>query len=183
VGAIVRAVDWAIEHEIDILTCSHRKFSEKARPTIDEAVERAHGAGIVPVFIHYGKPENILPGGLFPGLEDGREPDVFVLHYDYSVLFTEWYAEIQRTGESQRRYVPFLSISSTAVVTAGALAMMLEVAPGLSPEECRDLLRDTAAPLVFEGREVPRALDAAAAVLGAVERTRSREEPPPPPFD
>ncbi len=167
-AAIARAVDWAIEHEIDILTHSHRTFSEEVRATVDAAVERAHEAGIITVFIHYGKPENLLPGGLSPGLEDGREPDVFVLHYDYSVLFTEWYGELQRTGTSERGYLPFLSISSTAVVTAGVLAMMLDLAPDLSPDECREILRSTARPLTFEGREVPRVLDAAAAVARVV---------------
>lgn len=163
-GAISRAVDWAIDNEIDILTHSHRKFSKQVRATVDAAVERAHEAGIVTVFIHYGHPDNLLPGGLFPGLVDGREPDVSVLHYDYSVLFTEWYGELQNTGKSERGYRPFLSISSTAVVTAGVVAMMLDLAPGLSPDACRELLRDTAKPLTFEGREVPRVLDAAAAV-------------------
>ena len=162
--AIARAVDWAIANEIDILTHSHRKFSQQVRATVDAAVERAHEAGIVTVFIHYGHPDNLLPGGLFPGLVDGREPDVSVLHYDYSVLFTEWYGELQNTGKSERGYRPFLSISSTAVVTAGVVAMMLDLAPGLSPDACRELLRDTAKPLTFEGREVPRVLDAAAAV-------------------
>ena len=163
-AAIARAVEWAIENEIDILTHSHRRFSEKVRATVDAAVERAHEAGVIAVFINYGKPENLLTGGLFPNLEDGREPDIFVLHYDYSVLFTEWYGELQREGTSKRGYVPFFSISSTAVVTAGVLAMMLDLAPDLSPDECREILRGTAGPLAFEGREVPRALDAAAAV-------------------
>jgi len=170
--AISRAVDWAIEHDLDILTHSHRKFSIEAREIVDAAVERAHEAGIVTVFIHYGHPENLLPGGLFPALEDGREPDVFVLHYDYSVLFTEWYAELQQTGKSARGYTPFLSISSTAPVTAGVVAMMRSLDPGLSPARCREILRSTARPMTFEGKDVPRALDAAAAVEKAAGDSR-----------
>lgn len=178
--AISRAIDWAIENEIDILTHSHREFSKDVRTTLDEAVERANKAGIATIFIHYGHPENLLPGGLFPRLEDGREPDVFVLHYDYSLLFTEWYGELQQMGTSKRGYVPFLSISSTAVVTAGVVAMMLDLAPYLSPQRCRDILRETGTELTFEGRTVPRALDAAAAVSRAAEgKAKSVEAAPP----
>jgi hypothetical protein len=162
--AISRAVDWAIEHDLDVLTHSHRKFSADVRTTVDAAVERAHAAGVATVFIHYGHPENLLPGGLFPALEDGRSPDVYVLHYDYSVLFTEWYGELQQSGKSDRGYVPFLSISSTAAVTAGVVAMMRSLDPDLSPARCREILRTTARPMTFEGEEVPRALDAFAAV-------------------
>ena len=172
--AISRAVDWAIEHDLDILTYSHRKFSAEVRPVVDAAVERAHAAGIVTVFIHYGHPGNLLPGGLFPTVEDGREPDIHVLHYDYSVLFTEWYAELQQTGKSSRGYQPFLSISSTAVVTAGVVAMMRSLEPDLTPAMCRQILLDTARPMTFEGDAVPRALDAAAAVEKAAEAARDR---------
>ena len=162
--AISRAVDWAIEHDLDVLTHSHRKFSADVRTKVDAAVERAHAADIVTVFIHYGHPENVLPGGLFPDLEDGRSPDVYVLHYDYSVLFTEWYGELQQSGRSDRGYVPFLSISSTAPVTAGVVAMMRSLERDLSPTRCREILRTAARPMTFEGEEVPRALDAFAAV-------------------
>ncbi len=166
-SAISRAVDWAIAQDLDILTHSHRQFSNEARKVVDAAVDRAHAAGIVTVFIHYGHHGNLLPGGLFPSLEDGREPDVYVLHYDYTVLFTEWYAERQQTGKSSRGYKPFLSISSTAPVTAGVVAMMLGLEPDLTPTRCRQILRAAARPMTFEGREVPRALDAAAAVTRA----------------
>jgi hypothetical protein len=162
--AISRAVDWAIENDLDILTFSHRKFSSDVRNVVDAAVERAHAAGIVTVFIHYGHTENLLPGGLSTTLEDGREPDIFVLQYDYSVLFTPWYAEIQQSGRSSRGYEPFLSISSTAVVTAGVVAMILSLEPDLTPGQCRQILRQTSRSMTFEGREVPRVLDAAAAV-------------------
>lgn len=173
-GAISRAVDWAIEHDLDVLTYSHRRFSAEVRATVDAAVERAHDAGVVTVFIHYGNPKNLLPGGMFAALEDGREPDVNVLHYDYSVLFTEWYGEIQTSGKSSRGYRPFFSISSTAAVTAGVVAMMLSLEPELSPALCREILRATARPMTFEGENVSRVLDAAAAVTRAVEGVGTR---------
>lgn len=175
--AISRAVDWAILNDLDILTYSHRKFSTEARKVVDAAVDRAHAAGLVTVFIHYGHPENLLPGGLFPAIEDGRQPDVFVLHYDYSVLFTEWFAELQQTGKSSRGYEPFLSISSTAPVTAGVVAMMRSLAPDLTPARCRQILRSTSKPMTFEGEEVPRALDAAAAVNKAATEARAISKP------
>jgi hypothetical protein len=160
--AVAAAIDWAIDHGISVLTYSQPGFSAAGRAIVDPAVERAHAAGIVTTFIHFGHPGNLLPGGLFPGLEDGREPDIHVLHYDYSVVFAPEYAKLQRGEKSD--YRPFLSISSTSPVLAGVVAMMRERAPDLSPAACRDVLQATARPLELEGRQVSRALDAGAAV-------------------
>jgi len=170
VDALLRAVDWAIEHELDVLTYSSRRFSPEHRPRVDAAVERAHEVGIVTTFIHYGHPGNLLPGGLFSGLEDGREPDVFVLHRDYTVLFVHEYARLER-GERSDWYRPFLSLSSTSSVTAGVVAMLRSLRGDLTPAGCRHILRQSGRPLEFEGQSVPRALDAAAAVRLAEQQT------------
>lgn len=164
VDAMVRAIDWAIEHELDILTYSARRFSEERRPKLDRAVERALEHGIVTIFIHYPHPGNLLPtwmGG--PSGDDERIPDVNILHYDYSVVFTRQYADwMERGVESGHR--PFLSVSSTSPVTAGFVAMLKSVAPSLSPEEYKRILVETSRPMVFEGHESTRVVDIAAAL-------------------
>ncbi len=169
VDAMVRAIDWAIAHRLDVLTYSNVAFSPSGRARLDPAVDRALAAGIVIVFIHYGHAGNLLPGSLVPGLEDSREPDVNVLPYDYSVVFVRDYARLQ-AGGTNGSYRPFLSMSSTAPVTAGVVAMLRSLRPGLPPAECREILRQSAYSTVFRGGTAPRVLDAAAAVrrLGTI---------------
>jgi len=63
---IAKAIGWAIENNIDILTYSGEAFRKEDRAVIDEAVHKAINNNIVTTFIHYDLPENILPTGLFP---------------------------------------------------------------------------------------------------------------------
>jgi len=169
--AMIQAIDWAIENDLDVLTYSARKFSPEDRMRLDQAVDRAVGKGITVVFIHYPHPQNLLPTGLL-GMsgDDEREPDVNILHYDYTVVFPDWYREHQQ-GVQRQGWRPFLSISSTSLVTAGVVAMMLEVNPELGPAQCKEILMSTGRPMEFEGTTAPRVVDAAAAVEEA-SRTR-----------
>jgi hypothetical protein len=89
--AMAKAIDWAIEQKLDILTYSAEAFKGEPRKILDNALDRAHKANIITTFIHTGHPGNILPSGLWSGNDDGREPDVNVLHYDYSVVFIDEY--------------------------------------------------------------------------------------------
>jgi hypothetical protein len=66
VAAIAEAIDWSIEHHIDILSYSGPQFSAAARTVVDAAVDKALAAGIVTTFIHYDHPGNIKPDGFFP---------------------------------------------------------------------------------------------------------------------
>jgi hypothetical protein len=164
--AMAEAIEWAIANDLDVLTYSNAPFSAEARRLLDPAVEKAHAAGIVTAFIHYGHPGNVLPGALSIAPEDGREPDVNVLHYDYSVVFVKEYAKVQAGGKSDW-YRPFLSMSSTSPVTAGVVAMIMKADPTLTPSQIQTLLRSTSKPIDWHGQEIPRCLDAAAAVLAA----------------
>jgi hypothetical protein len=164
VDAMVRAIDWAIEHDLDVLTYSAARFSDSIRARLDEAVSRAVNHGIVTTFIHYPHPDNLLPTWLGPRSgDDDREPDVNILHYDYQLIFTERYLDwLERGRESG--YRPYLSISSTSPVTAGFVAMLKSVKPELTPAECKRILMDTSRELTFEGSVAPRAVDVAAAL-------------------
>jgi len=179
VDAMVHAIDWAIENDIDILTYSAQRFTMANRAALDDAVDRATQAGVVIVFIHYPHPDNLLPTGLFGRSgDDEREPDVHILHYDYSVLFPEWYREHQK-GNPRPGWSPFLSMSSTSPVTAGIVAMMLSANPELTPEQCKAILQTTSRPMEFEARTVPRVVNAATAVMEAQRRRDLSASPDP----
>lgn len=174
VDAMVRALDWAVENGIRVLTYSSRRISPDSRRRLDEAVETAVGHGIVTTFIHYPHPQNLLPAGLSgPTADDEREPDVNILHYDYTVVFPQWHREHQQ-GKTRKGWQPFLSISSTSPVTAGIVAMMLSVNSELTPAQCKKILRVTGRPMNFEGSHAPRVVDAGAAVLMALAENSPR---------
>jgi hypothetical protein len=170
VRAMVKAIDWAIEHQLDAITYSAERFAPALRQPLDEAVQRAVAHGIVVTFIHYPHPDNLLPTGLLgPSGDDEREPDVHVYHNDYTVLFVEWYQQHQ-AGKQRPGWRPFLSVSSTAPVTAGVVAMMRSVNPALTPAECKAILMQTARPMEYGGVQIPRVIDAPAAVKEAASR-------------
>lgn len=163
VDAMIRAIDWAIENDLDILTYSARSFSPEQRKRLDEAVDRALSRGITTTFIHYPHPGNLLPSWLGPmNGDDEREPDLNILHYDYSVIFTERYARWMEEGASSG-YRPFLSISSTSPVAAGFVAILESIRPDLGPEELKRILVETSYETEFEGRTSARTADVGAA--------------------
>ncbi len=131
VDAMIKAFDWAIANNLDVLTYSAARFSPENRVRLDSSVDRALAKGIVTTFIHYPHPGNILPSWLGPMTgDDDREPDVNILQYDYSVVFTKQYEDWMQHG-TDAGYRPFLSISSTSPVTAGFVALLKSVRPDL----------------------------------------------------
>jgi hypothetical protein len=98
-------------------------------------------------------------------MDDGREPDINILQYDYSIIPVDEYLKIEKGEKSW--WQPFLSLSSTSPVLGGVVALMKSINPNLTAEQCKKILRDTSRPLEFEGRIAPRALDALAALLNA----------------
>jgi hypothetical protein len=164
VDAMVRAIDWAIAQGLDVLTYSARRFSAENRPRLDWAVDRALASGIVTTFIHYPHPGNLLPSWLGPQSgDDEREPDLNILHYDYSLIFTERYLDWLERGD-ESGYRPYLSMSSTSPVTAGFVAMLKSVRPELGPADIKRILIETSRPMTFEGQQTPRVVDIAAAL-------------------
>ena len=170
VDAMVRAIDWAIDNHLDVLTYSAARFSDANRPRLDDAVDRAIEAGITTTFIHYPHPGNLLPTWLGPRSgDDDREPDVNILHYDYQLIFTERYVDWLERG-SESGYRPYLSISSASPVAAAFVAMLKSLRPDLTPADCKRILMQTSRELTFEGNVAPRAVDVAAALRGLRQR-------------
>ena len=172
VDAMVRAIDWAIAHDLDVLTYSAARFSPENRKRLDSAVDRALTKGIVITFIHYPHPGNLLPTWLGPRTgDDDREPDVNILQYDYSVVFTKQYADSMRHGTAAS-YRPFLSISSTSPVTAGFVALLRSVRSDLKPAELKRILMETSQVTIFEEKTSPRTVDIAAALRSVTKPQR-----------
>lgn len=165
VRAMIEAIDWAIEHELDVLTYSARRFPPELRPGLDSAVSRAHAAGIVTTFIHYPYPGNLLPTWIGPsGADEGRDADVNIFHFDYTRVFIPR-VERWQSGETDRiGDHPFLSLSSTSPVTAGMVALLRSLDPTLSPAQVREIVREHSRPVTLQGMTGPRVPDAYRAV-------------------
>jgi hypothetical protein len=158
--AFARAVVWAIENRLDVLTYSAEAFAPEHRPVIDQAIATAVGKGLTTVFINVDHPLNILPYTFFSpkGEHYGREPDLRVFHLDYTLLNLESYGRFLRAHRQPRSgdEMPYFSLSSTAVVVAAGVAMLKEVNPRLTPADCKAILVQTSKPYTYAGRQIER---------------------------
>ncbi len=168
--AMIKAIDWAIENDIDILTYSSSTISEKNLKQFNEAVRKAHDSGIVTTFIHYPFETNLLPYGMLPYREFdvARMGDINVFHYDYNSFEVGMYEKYQNAVLSGKALesMPFLSISSTSPITAGFVAILKSVNNDLSPQDYKDILIKTSYSMQYNGKydfekdvECPRVVD------------------------
>lgn len=162
---IAKAIDWAIENNIDILTYSGEAFRKEDRVVIDEAVHKAINNNIVTTFIHYDLPENILPTGLFPKSPESyaREPDVNIFHFDYNLLLIFVYENFVKSGRKVGNNIgalPYFSNSSMSPVLAGIVAMMKERNNDLPPEKYKKILIETSKEIEYNGYNVRHVVDA-----------------------
>jgi len=169
--AVVNAINWAIEHDLNVLMYSAEPFDAEYREKIDRAVKKAIDHNLVTTFVHYPLAENILPDGLLrQNTElDSRTPDVRVYHFDYNVLLLimyEKYQNILESGGQPRRgdEMPYFSISSTSPVLAGIVAMMMEVKRDLPPADYKQVLINTSREFEYKGRKYEHVVDAAKAL-------------------
>ena len=144
-AAIVKAVDWAIENNLDVLTYSAEAFRDEDRNKIDKAVNKAIENKIVTTFIHYDLPDNILPNGFLPDNPSDykREADVNIFHFDYNLLLLSKYNDFVKSGDDKTintGNLHYFSNSSMSPVLAGIIAMMKEVNNNLSPDDYKEIL-------------------------------------------
>lgn len=173
--AIINAINWAIDNEIDILTYSADPFEAKYRNEIDSAVRDAIEHNITIVFIHYDLPENILPFVFLPDslCPYSRLADLNIYHCDYNLLLLDKYEKYVECGGKQPENFgdqPFLSFSSMAPVVAGVVAMVKEVNGNLSPQEIKQLIIESSRELNYKGYLVNHVLNAELAVKNAIQR-------------
>jgi len=166
VEAITKALAWAVEHELDVVTYCHGAFSEAARERLDPVVERTVKAGVVVVFVDYDHPLNLLPGGFGPHPESGlRDADLNIFSHDCTALIGDQIVSlVDPDDDGIQRNRPFLSRTSTGTVTAGFVALVRSLDPGASPAEIKGILKDTSRPLSYRGQLAARVPDAFLAV-------------------
>ena len=154
---IVKAVNWAIENGMDILTFSGRKLNEEERPVIDKIVDSAASKGVITTFIHYGYEKNIYPASLPKTREELREPDIRILHYDYNTLLINTYEKYISMDKSEIKgseMTPYLSVSSTSPVLAGFIAIMKSIDNSLTLDDYKKILKGTSYSTHFSGYAV-----------------------------
>ena len=170
VDAIVQALDWAVQHELDVVTYCAGGFSEAARKALDPAVDRAIGAGVVVVFVDYPHPLNLLPGGMGTTDENrARNPDLNIFSHDCTVFIADQMvalADPDDDGIQKNR--PFLGRPSTGPVTAGFVALVRSMDPEAPPGEIKRILRTTSRPLSYRGQLAARVPDLFQAVTHTV---------------
>jgi len=167
--SMIKAINWAVENELDILTLSLARMSEEHRRKIDTALEEAYRHGIITTFIHYPHPQNILPSKIEPRGDDAElNPKVNIYKYDYNVFMYEAYREYVESGKRVAQK-PFLSISSKSPVLAGFVAMIRSLDPDLGSEEIEQLLVQTSYTFESEDTIIFNSVDMGAAVRRLVE--------------
>jgi hypothetical protein len=169
VDAMIKAIDWAIQNHLDILTYSGPKISQKNRKRLDNAVNKAVDNNIVTTFINYENENNILPFGMYsvPKGTFSREPDVNIFHYDYNTLIADQYKRYLQlnTQPTSGNDIPYFSLSSTSPITAGFVAILKSINRNLKPNEYKDILIKTSykyeykGQAAFENGESPRVVD------------------------
>jgi hypothetical protein len=166
--AIVEAIDWAINNQIDVLTYSAEPFQQEDRAEIDKAVLKAIQNNVVIIFLHYDLAENILPYGFFPKGSEGysRESDVNIYHYDYNLLLLSNYENYVKAGRIswERSDMPYFSFSSMPPVLAGIVAMMKETNPTLTVADIKKILIETSREVTYNDYKVEHVVDAVSAI-------------------
>ncbi len=138
VEILEKAVLFAIENNIKILTHSHAKIlDETANKKLDKVLKRASKNGIITIFLHCENKENLCPVST---TYSGKMKSNFfkIFEYDFNFLnpvaYEKW-IESNKTDNTQ-----FLSWSSMGVILAGFVALMLEKKPELTQKEIISLL-------------------------------------------
>jgi hypothetical protein len=166
VEAIGRALDWAVEKGLDVVTYCSGTFSDEARKTLDPIIERTVEAGVVVVFVDYPHPLNLHPAGFeAPTGETPSSPDLNIFSYDCTAVLADTFVALMESDDNEiQRYRPFLAHPSTGSVTAGFVALLRSLDSDASPATIKDILMKTSRPMVVRGMEAQRVPDAYSAV-------------------
>ncbi len=162
VEAIVQALDWAVEHDLDAVTYCGGDFSRTEREKLDLALERTVRAGVVVVFVGYPHPLNLLPGGFGEAdVGGGRPPDLNIFSHDcIGVLADQVVALLESDDDAIQRRRPFLGRPNGGPVTAGLVALLRSVDQQATPGEIKRVLMETSRPMEYGGLTAPRVPDA-----------------------
>lgn len=149
---LMKAIDWAIEKKLDILTYSQQQIPEEYKTELHEHIAKARNAGIITTFIHCDDELNFWPYGCFEFREQKYFkclPDFNIYHYDYNYinekLTQEFNEKIKNSIEIKSgNEIPHFSLSSTSPVLAGFIAIIKSLDKTLTPEQTKTLLNNSA---------------------------------------
>lgn len=175
---IIDAIDWAIENNLDILTYSSKPFNDMYRDKIDIAAKKAISHGIVLCFIHYNLEENILPGIFINENQYSRNVDIRIFQYDYNLILFENFDKYNNKKQKSKTIwdSPYLSYSSMAPVTAGIIAMMMEIEEDLTPNQYKDILIETSKSIEYNNNTICKVVDAKYAIEYMINRKKNKKE-------
>jgi hypothetical protein len=166
--AFMKAIDWAIENKLDILTYSAEAISQEYKPIVDKAIDKAVNNGIVTIFLHNGHPLNILPYGFFSAEGEGyyRNPDIHVYHFDYNLLLINSYKLYLKADRKPKSgdALPYLSLSSTPIVVAASIAILKEINPNLTPAVYKEIIMKSSKSFNYQGKTIEGVLDYLSAI-------------------
>ena len=165
--ALIRAVRWAAENGVDVLTYSQAQLSAENQARLLPVLEEAFNAGVLTVFLHFPGGHNILPSD-----NDPRSPELLSANNALVNVYDYDYSNIRWTGLPAGEHAlliddereAFLSVSAKAPVTAGVIALMLSACPDMDRSEAASLLRETSYHYEDGEWNMEYALDAAEAV-------------------
>ena len=154
-----KAIDWAINNKIDILTYSHARFSEEFIDRANSAINKATSNGIITTFIHCDNPNNLWPFGCFPfynAQNFKRNPDFNIYHFDYNQLNLFQYGKYQDLMNKHERIksgndLPYFSFSSMSPVLGGFVAILKSIKPNIILNEVRTILNNSTYEITEKG--------------------------------
>ena len=137
-----KAINYAIQNRIQILTYSHKSIDDKnALKELKEILHLAQENGIITIFLHCDIQGNIMPVAIGSKFENAQANIFAIYQYDYnslnSVAYTKW-LDSKKTDQTC-----FLSWSSMSPVLAGFIALLLEQKPELTKKEIIEILNKT----------------------------------------
>lgn len=152
------AIQWAISNRLDIVTYSYQKFNSKYDSDIDELLQKAKQENLITTFINNGHSYNIWPYGCMKFANDeghNRTPDLNIFHYDYNYFnvsnFCSYYDQKQSHVDNGNQ-IPFFSFSSMSPVLGAFVSFLRELEPGITADECKQLLIQTSYPQYLRDR-------------------------------
>ena len=137
-----KAVNYAIENNIQILTYSHKPIvDEDAIKELQKILDFAEKNDVLTIFLHCNLKNNIMPVAIGSKIENEIAEIFYIYQYNYNSLnpiaYKKW-LDSKKTDQTC-----FLSWSSMTPVLAGFVALLLEQKPELTKKEIIQLLNKT----------------------------------------
>lgn len=157
---MAKAIDWAISNNLDILSHSGGMIADiNRRSKLNELVNKAARNNIITTFIHCDSENNIWPYPFFNSNDMNsmrRNPDCRIFGYDYSQLNKMQLDGFKRSMMARMlpdsgNNMPFFSVSSTAPVLAGFIAILKSINNKLSLAEYKEIFYQTGFTYNFDG--------------------------------